>query len=101
MSVRLFVCLSVCMSGLGGNMIFSAPISDRALIFCGHIPLVYEHLFYKYFVRQSVIQATKDTRALLLLDVFILVFNLLFYFFMIIPFLTFSMNIKRKEREEY
>ncbi len=39
-----------------------------------HIPLVYEHLFYKYFVRRSVGQATKDIRASLLMDVVILVF---------------------------
>ena len=31
-----------------------------------HIPLVYEHLFYKYFVRRSVGQATKGKRASLL-----------------------------------
>ncbi len=39
-----------------------------------HIPLVYEYLFYKYFVRQSVGQATKGKRASLLMDVVILVF---------------------------
>ena len=39
-----------------------------------HIPLVYEHLFYKYFVRRSVSQATKSKRASLLMDVFILVY---------------------------
>ena len=39
-----------------------------------HIPLVYEHLFYKYFVRRSADQATKGKRALLPMDVFILVF---------------------------
>ncbi len=54
MSVRLYVCLSV-----GGNVIFSAPIYYKALIFCVHITLVYEHLFYKYFVRRSVGRATK------------------------------------------
>ncbi len=41
MSVRLYVCLSVCLSGLGGNVIFSVPVYDRALIFCVHIPIVY------------------------------------------------------------
>ncbi len=65
--------MSVCMSGLGGNVIFLAPILDRALIFCVHIPLVYEHLFYKYFVLQSVGQATKGKRASLFMDVVILV----------------------------
>ncbi len=39
-----------------------------------HIPLVYGHLFYKYFVRRSVVQATKGKRASLLMDVVILVF---------------------------
>ena len=38
-----------------------------------HFPLVYEHLFYKYFVRRSVVQATKGKRASLLMDVVILV----------------------------
>ena len=28
-----------------------------------HIPLVYEHLFYKYFDRQSVGQATKGNNV--------------------------------------
>ena len=74
MSVRLYVCMSVCLSGLGGNVIFSAPIYDRALIFCVHIPLVYEHLFYKYFVRRSVGQAIKGKKASLVMDVVILVF---------------------------
>ncbi len=40
-----------------------------------HIPLVCEHLFYKYFVRQSVGQATKGKRASLLMDVVILVYK--------------------------
>ena len=62
----MYGCMSVCMSGLGGNMVFSAPILDEALIFCMHIPLVYESLFYKYFVRRSVVQATKGKRASLL-----------------------------------
>ncbi len=39
-----------------------------------HIPLVYKHPFYKYFVPLSVGQATKGKRALLLMDVVILVF---------------------------
>ena len=39
--------------GVYGNAIFSAPNWDRVLIFYGHIPLIYEHLFYKYFVCQS------------------------------------------------
>ncbi len=39
-----------------------------------HIPLVYEHIFYKYFVRRSVGQATKSKRASLLMDVVILVY---------------------------
>ena len=64
MSVRLSVCLSVCQSvcpsGLGGNVIFSAPNWDIDLIFFVQIPLINEHLFYKYFVRQSVGNATKS-----------------------------------------
>ncbi len=42
------------------------------------IPLVYEHLFYKYFVRRSVGQFTKGKRASLLMDVVILVFLIFF-----------------------
>ncbi len=38
--------------------IFSAPNRERLLIFSVHLPLIYEHLFYKYFVRRSVGQAT-------------------------------------------
>ena len=71
MSVRLYACLSVCMS-----VRFRAPIYDRALIFCVHIPLIYEHLFYRYFVRWSVGQATKGNRASLLMDVVILVITM-------------------------
>ncbi len=63
--------MHVCLSGLGGNVIFWARIEDRALIFCVDIPLVYEHLFYKYLVRRSVGQSTKDKRASLLMDVVI------------------------------
>ena len=59
MSVCLFVCSSVYMSDLGGNAIFSAPNRDRDLFFSVHIPLIYEHLFFKYFVRRSAGQATK------------------------------------------
>ncbi len=36
-SVCMYVCLSVCMSGLGENVIFSGSIYDKALIFCVHI----------------------------------------------------------------
>ena len=43
----------VCPSGLGGNTIFSIAF------FLVNIPIIYEHLFYKYFVRRSVDQATK------------------------------------------
>ena len=55
MSVRLYIC----MSGLGGNAIFSAPNLDRAPVFFVQIPLINEHLFCKYFVRLSVGNATK------------------------------------------
>ena len=39
-----------------------------------HIPLVYEQLFYKYFVRRSVGPTSKGKRASLLMDVVILVY---------------------------
>ena len=44
---------------LGGNVIFSAPYWDIDPIFFVQIPLIYEHLFCKYFVRLSVGDATK------------------------------------------
>ena len=34
-------------------------VSDRRLIFSVHILLIYKHLFYRYFVGQSVGQPTK------------------------------------------
>ena len=43
-----------------------------------YIPLVYEHLFYKYFVRRSGRSGYKDKRASLLMDVVILVYIYLF-----------------------
>ncbi len=58
---------------LGGNMILSATIYDRALNFSVHIPIVYEHLFYKYFLHRSVGQATNGKSASLLMAVVILV----------------------------
>ncbi len=48
--------MSVCQPRLGGNVIFSAP---NRLIFFVQIPLINENLFYKYFVRLSVGNATK------------------------------------------
>ena len=54
---------SVRTSGLVGNMIFSAHNRDRVILFSVHIPLIYEHLFYKYFDRQSVGQATKNVKT--------------------------------------
>ncbi len=51
--------MSVRMSGLGEKPIFLAPNRDRDLFFSVHIPLIYEHLFYKYVVRPSVGQAAK------------------------------------------
>ena len=38
-----------------------------------HIPLVFKHLFYQYFFRRFVGQATKGKRASLFIDVVILV----------------------------
>ena len=55
-SVRLYVCMSVCLSGLGGNAIFSVANWDIAPIFCA---LINEHLFCKYFIRLSFGNATK------------------------------------------
>ncbi len=56
--------MSVCLSRLGENVIFSAPKIDIAQFF-------FEHLFYKIFDRLSVGNATK---ALLHMVLFILVF---------------------------
>ena len=52
--VRLAIFTYVHQSGLGGNAIFPAPKWNRVLIFYVHIPLIYEHIFYKYFVRHFV-----------------------------------------------
>ena len=41
------------------NAIFSVPNSYKSIIFPVHIPHIYEHLVYKYFVRRSVGHATK------------------------------------------
>ncbi len=62
MSVGLYVCMYVRKRDFLG-----------LYIFCVHIALVYEHLFFKYLVRRSVGQATKGKRASLLMDVVILV----------------------------
>ena len=51
--------MSVCQPRLGGNVIFSVPNWDIAIIFFVQIPLLNEHLFCKYFVRLSVGNATK------------------------------------------
>ncbi len=57
----------------------------RDFLFCVHIPLVYEHLFYKYFVRRSGYKI-----ASLLMDVVILVLLSL----TLSPLPTFSFYIK-------
>ena len=45
-------------------MFFSAAIKDRGLIlFFVKSSLIDAHLFYEYFVRQSVGQATKDIKV--------------------------------------
>ncbi len=55
-----YLCLSVCMSFMfRWNAIFSAPNWDKVISFFVHISLIYDHLFYKYFVRRSVDQAKK------------------------------------------
>ena len=52
------------MSGFGGNAIFSVANQDRAPIFFSmQIPLIDEHLFCKYFVRQFVGQAKKGSKC--------------------------------------
>ncbi len=60
--------MSFRMSGLGGNVIFSAPNCDRAPFFV-QIPLINEHLFCKYFFRLSVGNATK---GFAIMDVYII-----------------------------
>ncbi len=50
--------MSVCPSGLGGNVIYQ-PLIEISLHFCVQIPLINEHLFGNYFVRLSVGNATK------------------------------------------
>ncbi len=52
---------------------FLGPYIEQSSHFFCDIPLVYEHLFYKYFVRWSIGQATKGKRASVLMDVVILV----------------------------
>ncbi len=47
-------------NGMKGNVNFLAAIYVIGLMFLVKIPLIYKHLFYKYFVRWSVSQATKD-----------------------------------------
>ena len=43
----------------GGNVIVSAPNQDRVMLNSVHIHLIFEHLFYEYFVRRSINQAAK------------------------------------------
>ncbi len=60
MFVRLSACPSVYLIRLGENEIISAANYYRGILFCVvYIPLRYEHLFNKYFVRRSVGPATK------------------------------------------
>ncbi len=60
------VCMYVCLSGLGGKAIFSAPNLDIAPIFFVQIPLINEHPFCKYFVRWSDSLATKGRNVKIL-----------------------------------
>ncbi len=46
------------MTDFGGNEIFSIAYKDGGPFFSVQIPFIYEHLFCKHFVRQSVGQAT-------------------------------------------
>ncbi len=48
-----YLCPSVCMYVCLENAILSIANQDRGPIFLVKIPLTYEHLFCKYFVRQS------------------------------------------------
>ncbi len=47
------VCMSVYL------YVSSAPILEKGLFFLCTFLFIYDHLFYKYFVRRSVGQATK------------------------------------------
>ncbi len=73
-----YLCPSICQ--VQGET-FSVPRADRVLNLSMHIPLIYEHLFYKYFVRQSVGQATKakELRYLWMLSslLFLIAYNYL------------------------
>ncbi len=57
-----------------------------------HIPLTYEHLFYKYFVRRSVGQDTKRQQCKNMETRFFRPLILLFNFHLILSFLKLSQN---------
>ncbi len=79
MCVRLSVWLYACPSGLGGNVIFSAPNWDITPIFFTD-PLINKHLFCKYFVRWSADLATKGRNVFYLFLYYHSIFSLLFFF---------------------
>ncbi len=57
---EVFVCPPVRMSAtFRGNRDLLGPYLIYRFHFSVHIPLLYEHLFYKFFVRRSVSHATK------------------------------------------
>ncbi len=59
MSIRLYVCLSVCMSFCQGKRDFLGLELRNSSNFFVQIPLINEHIFCKYFVPLSVGNATK------------------------------------------
>ena len=68
-SINIFVRWSVIQATKGRNVKidietqFSRHIIEIKIYFLSvHIPLVYVHLFYKYFVRRSVGQVTKGKK---------------------------------------
>ena len=57
-----YKCPSVCLTVttfMGESDFLSLYNLDNFLIFSVYIPLIYEYLFYRYFERRSVGQATK------------------------------------------
>ncbi len=81
------------MSGIGENAIVSAANQNSRQFLSVQIPLTYEHLIWKYFIRRSVGQAAKG-RNLRLLELFF--FRLEVYFFLsrfLLPMIIYSVNI--------
>ena len=85
----LFVSLSVRLQNsemwINENVIFSALKKNRQMIFSVHIPLLYEHLFNRYFQGRSINQATKGWNVKIrifsrpLIKILFIYFCLLYY----------------------